>query len=128
MSIKVLLEQTKTKLESQVRNLDLYELMILQVLDHADWLVTEYRRICEEEAKKRALGEADYYKLFKQCIYESIGEVDKMLQDYVLEVYNSANTLFNIFYNYSLPDELTQKYFAKADEIVREAIKTYISS
>ena len=128
MSIQVLLEQTKTKLKEQVEKLDIYELMILQVLDHADFLIGDYIKWCREKAEELSQGKEDASKIFTRCIYETVRDIEKELRDRVKEVYDSADRLFSIYYDYWLPEELTKKYYEKAEEIIRETIKTYLQN
>jgi hypothetical protein len=137
MSIRVLLEQTKNacfnKLREQVEKLDLYGIMILQVLDFADWLVEDYAKWCREEAEKKSrekpyLGKSYFSKLFANCIYDTAKEVEKEIRNHIITVYESAKTLFDIFYDYELPSEIIQRYFEKTEEIVREALKTYVQN
>jgi hypothetical protein len=109
------------KLYKKVKDIDVYELMLLSIRDHADWLVTEYRRICREEAKAKSRGEADYYTLFTQCLYESTEEVKKMLYTYIHDVYESVVRLFGVFYNYELPEN--PEFNRKVEEIVWETLR-----
>jgi DNA repair ATPase RecN len=126
MSIQVLLEQTKTKLKEQVKNIDILELMLLQVLDHADFLIGDYIKWCREKAEELSQGKIDASRIYTRCIYVTVKDIEKELRDYVKEVYNSADTLFAIYYNYWLPEELTKKYYEKAEGIILETIKTYL--
>jgi hypothetical protein len=114
----------KKELYEKVKDLDIYELMLLSIRDHADWLVTEYTRICREEAKAKSReSKADYSTLFTQCLYESREEVEKLLYAYIYDVYEAAITLFGVFYNYRLPEN--PEFNRKVEEIVRETLSLF---
>jgi dihydroxyacetone kinase-like predicted kinase len=117
------------RLIEQVKKLDLYEIMLLNIRDHADWVITEFTRICREEAEEKSRGNIDdYVTLFNQCLYESRDEVKKMLYSFVHNLIEATNMLFGIFYNYDLPpatEREKEEFYRKIDEIIQDALRRY---
>jgi len=130
MSVKIPAEIAKKiqELKPQVLNLDLASIMELEVLDQADWLVSQYTDWCKEEAEEEALTIDHYTEIFRQCIYESIGEIDRQLRDHMHKVFHSARALFSKFYDYSLPEEIVSKFYERAQEIIQEYLTKFINN
>jgi hypothetical protein len=125
MSIQVLLKETKNKLENQVKSINIYDLMILELLDHADWLVTEFTKICREKAEEKANRDKDAFNyLFKTCLYETKDWIRQELEKRVKRIADSAILLFTKFYNYELRYNLGE-FYTKAKEIINEAVKQF---
>jgi hypothetical protein len=103
----------KKDLYQKVRELDLYELMLLSIQDHADWLITEYTKMCMESAKD--------IQEFKECLNEIRGEVEKSLYMFIHDIYENTIMLFGIFYNYQLP--VNSEFNRKVEEIVQETLR-----
>jgi hypothetical protein len=101
------------KVYEKVKNIDVYELMLLSIQDHADWLVTEYTKMCMESTKDP--------QEFKECLYEVKGEVEKSLYMYIHDIYENTIMLFGIFYNYQLPEN--HEFNRKIEEIVQETLR-----
>lgn len=126
MSIQILLEQTKNKLEKQVRGLDVFELMLLEILDFAHWAVTEYRRICREEAEKKSRGDQEDFNIFyNNCLHQTKGEVKHLIEKHIYQVQQAGELLFEIFYNYEFPPEKLREFYLRANEIVKQALNEY---
>jgi hypothetical protein len=88
------------KLAPQVKNIDLVELMALEVLDTADFFVSE-------------------------CLYNNEETLKKWIYIYASEVYESARRLFEKFYDYNMPEWIAEKFNRRVEEIVKEAVKKY---
>ena len=101
------------KLKKQVKKLDIYGLMLLSIQDHADWLVTEYTKMCMESTKDP--------QEFKECLYEVRGEVEKLLYKFIHDIYENTVMLFGVFYNYELPEN--PEFNRKVEEIVQETLR-----
>jgi hypothetical protein len=126
MNIQILLEQTKTKLENQLKNIDVFEIMLLEVLDYADWIVTEFKKICREEAEKKARGDQDAFNIFfNHCLYKTKDEIRENMVKHIFAVQQAGELLFEIFYNYDFPAEKEKEFLMKANEIVKQALNEY---
>jgi hypothetical protein len=88
------------KLAPQVMNIDLVELMALEVLDTADFFVSE-------------------------CLYSNEDTLKKWIYIDANEVFESARTLFEKFYDYNFPSEITEKFNKRVEEIVKLAVERY---
>jgi hypothetical protein len=97
------------ELSPQVASLDLLKIMELEVLDFADWVVSEFTDICRGNVK------------------ECAGEVEELLRDHINRVVESADTLFSKFYNYKLPETLLHRYYERANEILREYLAKFLN-
>jgi len=130
MPAKIPLEIAKKiqELSPQVKSLDLVSLMELEVLDYADWLVSEYTDMCREDAEEESLTSEQFITLFRQCIQESIGEVERSLRDHVFHVVHSAEILFSKFYDYELPEEILSKFYERAHEIIQEHLMKFLKN
>jgi hypothetical protein len=102
MPVKIPIEVLEKirELEPQVKNLDLVELMALEVLDTADFFVSE-------------------------CLYENEEILKKWIYIDASEVFESARRLFSKFYDYNIPEEIVARFNRRVEEIVQEAVKRY---
>jgi flagellar motor switch/type III secretory pathway protein FliN len=123
-----LIEEYKNKLIDQVKNLNIYDLMLLNIIDDADWLVTEFTKMCREDVEKKNPRTLEEYQfLLNQCLYETKPEVKKLLEMSIGSIIQSAEELFEIFFNYQLTDLISanEEFHRKINEIKREALKMY---
>jgi len=88
------------KLEDKVKSIDLVEIMALEVLDYADFLVSE-------------------------CIHNNEEALAEWIYQHANKVLDSADRLFAKFYNYWLPEEVVDKFFEKVDKIVEKMVKKF---
>jgi adenylate kinase family enzyme len=88
------------ELSPQIKNLDLVELMALEVLDTADFYVSE-------------------------CLYPDEETLKKWIYNNALEAYESARRLFEKFYDYNMPEWIAEKFNRRVEEIVQKAVKRY---
>jgi hypothetical protein len=130
MTAKIPIEVAKKiqELSPQVMSLDLVSIMELEVLDYADWVVNEYTDMCREDAEEEALTNEQFSTLFKDCIYESVGEVEKKLRKHVYHVVESARVLFSKFYDYAIPDTILVEYYDRAQKIIHEYLTKFMNN
>jgi hypothetical protein len=88
------------QLEPYVKQLDLVELMALEVLDNADFFVSE-------------------------CFYENEEVLKKWIYIDANEVFESARRLFSKFYDYEMPEWITANFNRRVEEIVKLAVERY---
>jgi hypothetical protein len=126
MSIQILLEQTKTKLKEQLKNVDLFEIMLLEILDFTDVLITDYTRWCREEAEKKARGHQELFNIkYVTCLSETKDELKRSILLHAEHVEQAGDLLFKIFYDYEFPPEKLQEFWLKVNEIIKQALNEY---
>jgi len=128
VSTEITIEHAKNfieKVRKLVESIDLYELMLVEILDYADWLVREYTRDCKEYAEKKSRKNHDLFNaLYITCLYQSKNQLKEELTQHVDRVVESAITLFGVYYNFQLPRG-EEEFYKTVDKIVKEALTKF---
>jgi hypothetical protein len=113
------------KVYEKVKNIDVYEIMLAEILDHANWLVREYTKECREDAEKRSRGDQEIFNaLYVSCLYETKEQVKRELLEHINKVIDSARTLFFFYYGLKSPPG-EDRFYKIVDQIVKETLRRF---
>jgi len=117
------LEKRIKSLADQVRSLDLYTIMELEMQGQADFIVNETMKECREYAEKMVKKhQLDYSTSYRECIHHNIQDVVKELYEHYEKVVSAVETLFTNYFNNNEFLEMREKFYPKAQEIIHNAL------
>jgi hypothetical protein len=113
---------TLQKIKEQLKSIDVYELMLVEIEDYANWLVNDIMNECREYAEEKARGDKGYFNIyFNTCLHKGRQYLKEDLVKHAGEVYESAKTLFGAFIEFK--PEKDDELLVKVDEIIQNALK-----